>query len=198
MTIINTFAVAKSMGLGWDQLDRICQQIMEQEMPLSFEDVRDLKDPVEFIEAMVGLFDFQTEKRRVLWLMKMCNIRVRVSARVPMTKYKNLVKESIVLEGIQMAEDIITDKAKREAKKIICKFIEKTTAQELKDYISKRTRDDASVSNTGKISLAELLDAVEKLEKMPHLQHFKATNSYCLLTTTYLYSIPIWLILTWD
>ena len=170
LTVVNVFAVAKEMGLSWKQVDRICRQLMEQELPTSYEDIRDLKDPVEFIEAMVGLFDFRTEKRRVLRLMKMCNRRVGVAARVPVVKYKNLVKELIVLEGIPMAEDVITEKAEREAKKIICKFVEKNTAQEFKDYISKRTRDDASTGNTAKVSLNELLDAVEKLEKMPHLR----------------------------
>ena len=170
LTIINIFSVAREMGLSWEQVDRICRQVMEQEMPTAYEDIRDLKDSVEFIEAMVGLFDFRTEKRRVLRLMKMCNRRVGVAARVPVIKYKNLVKELIVLEGIPMTEDVISEKAEREAKKIICKFVEKNTAQEFKDYISKRTRDDASTGNTAKITLNELLDAVEKLEKMPHLR----------------------------
>ena len=69
-----------------------------------------------------------------------------------------------------MSDELITDKAEREAKKIIFKFVEKSTAQELKDYISKRTRDDASVGNTAKISLNELFSSVEKLEKMSHLR----------------------------
>ena len=170
LTIVNVFGVAKEMGLSWEQIDRICRQIMEQEMSNSYEDIRDLKDPVEFVEAMVGLFDFRTEKRRVLRLMKMCNRRVGVAARVPVVKYKNLVKELIMLEGIQMAEEVVTEKAEREAKKIIFKFVEKNTSHELKDYISKRTRDDASTGNTAKISLNELLEVVEKLEKMPHLR----------------------------
>ena len=170
LTIINTFETAKFMGLNFEQIDRIMRQILEQEIPVAFEDIRDLKNPVEFLEAVIGLFDFRTEKQRVLRLMKMCNRRVGVAIRVPVTKYKNLVKELLVLEGIPMTDDVITDKAEREAKKIIFKFVEKPTAQELKDYISKRTRDDASVGSTAKITLNELFSSVEKLEKMSHLR----------------------------
>ena len=170
LTIVNVFETAKCMGLDFTQIDRIVRQILQQEMPVAFEDIRDLRNPVEFLEAVVGLFDFRTERQRILRLMKMCNRRIGVSIRVPVTKYENLVKELLVLEGIQMSDELITDKAEREAKKIIFKFVEKSTAQELKDYISKRTRDDASVGNTAKISLNELFSSVEKLEKMSHLR----------------------------
>ena len=87
------------------------------------------------MEALIALFDFRLERNRVLRMMKMCHRKKGTSVRAPVTRYRNLVKELIALEGVEMPMEELQEKADREAKKVLFQFLEKNTAAELKEYL---------------------------------------------------------------
>ena len=179
-TVQNCMTLSRKMGLGWSQIAFVLLSVLEHEVPSAYEDVKDVKAPEDLMEAIIGTYDFRTERNRVLRLMKMCHRKRGMCIRSPVIKYRNLVKELIMLEGVQLTDAEIQDKADREALKVMFKFLEPNTAAELKDYKLKKSRDEVAIGQASAVNLHELFDVVGKLEKM---------RGYQLMTDKHLITI---------
>ena len=165
-TMLSVVKTSEKMGLNLDQCALMLRQIMKREGHVNHDDVKDIEDSVEFMEALIGFFDFKSERLRLLKMLKMCHRKVGQPIRTPVNKYRNLIKDLILLEGIAMTDDEIMEKADREAKKVMFKFLERNTALELKEYLTKKARDEVSIGFEARTNLQELYDNVEKLERV--------------------------------
>ena len=195
-TVQNCMELSKKMGLGWSQIAFVLLSVLEHEIPSAYEDVKDIKAPEDLMEAIIGTYDFRTERNRVLKLMKMCHRKRGMCIRSPVIKYRNLVKELIMLEGVQLTEAEIQDKADREALKVMFKFLEPNTAAELKDYKLKKSRDEVAIGQASNVNLHELFDIVGKLEKMRGYQlmtdkHLITVDHEVALFFTNLNEVPL-------
>ena len=119
--------------------------ILEHEIPHAYEDVKDIKATEDLMEALNGTYDFCTEQNRVLRLMKMCHRKRGTCIRSSVIKYRNLVKELIMLEGVQLSKADFQDKADQEALKVMFKFLKPNTTAELKNYKLKKSRDEVAI-----------------------------------------------------
>ena len=97
------------------------------------------------MEALNGTYDFCTEQNCVLRLMKMCHRKRGTCIRSSVIKYRNLVKELIMLEGVQLSKADFQDKADQEALKVMFKFLKPNTTAELKNYKLKKSRDEVAI-----------------------------------------------------
>ena len=165
-TMLSVLQTGEKMGLTFRLCVLMIRQIMKKEKQVNYDDVKDIEDPAEFMDALVGFFDFKTERNRILKLMKLCHRKVGQSIAPPVNRYRNLVKDLIYLEGINLTDDEIMEKANREAKKVMFKFLEKNTAIELKEYITKKARDENAAGFAGRTNLQDLYHNVEKLERV--------------------------------
>ena len=101
-----------------------------------------------------------------------------------------------MLEGVQLSEAEIQDKADREALKVMFKFLEPNTAAELKDYKLKKSRDEVAIGQASNVNLHELFDIVGKLEKMRGYQlmtdkHLITVDHEVALFFTNLNEVPL-------
>ena len=119
--------------------------ILEHEIPHAYEDVKDIKAPKDLMEAINGTYDFCTEQNHMLRLMKMCHRKRGTCIRSPVIKYRNLVKELIMLEGVQLSKADFQDKVDQEALKVMFKFLKPNTTAELKNYKLKKSRDEVAI-----------------------------------------------------
>ena len=165
-TMLAILDVAELMGLGWEQNQEIFLQVLQYEAPAIYDDVKEIKASADLMEALIALFDFRLERNRVLRMMKMCHRKKGTSIRAPVTRYRNLVKELIGLEGIDMPADELQDKADREAKKVMFQFLEKNTAAELKDYLLKKSRTETAIGQPDRFNLNDALKSAEDLERI--------------------------------
>ena len=164
-TMLRVLETGQRMGLPFHLCVLMIIQIMKREKQVNYDDVKDIEDPVEFIDALIGFFDFQTERNRILKMMKMCHRKVGQSIAPPVNRYRNLVKDLIYLEGLALSDDEVIEKANREGKKVMFRFLERNTAMELKDYITKKARDEVHSGFAQRTNLQDLFQNVDKLEK---------------------------------
>ena len=179
-TMLAVLEVAQLMGLGWEQNREIFLQILQYEAPAIHEDVKDIKASADLMEALIALFDFRLERNRVLRMMKMCHRKKGTSVRAPVTRYRNLVKELIALEGVEMPMEELQEKADREAKKVLFQFLEKNTAAELKEYLLKKSRSETAIGQPDRVNLNDAFKAAEDLERI---------RGYQLVTDKHLMSV---------
>ena len=169
-TMLAMLEVAQQIGLVWEQNRDVFLQVLQYESPPIYNDVKDIKAPADLMEALIALFDFRSERNRVLRMMKMCHRKKGTSVRAPVTRYRNLVKELIALEGVEMPAEELQEKADREAKKILFQFLERNTAAELKEYLLKKSRSEAAIGQPDRVNLNDAFKAAEDLERIPGYQ----------------------------
>ena len=164
-TMLRVLETGQLMGLPFPMCVLMIRQIMKREKQVNYDDVKDIDDPAEFIDALIGFFDFQSERNRILKMMKMCHRKVGQSIAPPVNRYRNLVKDLIYLEGLALTDAEVLEKASREAKKVMFRFLERNTALELKDYITKKARDEVNRGFAQQTNLQDLYQNVDNLEK---------------------------------
>ena len=75
-TMLSVVKLSEKMGLNLDQCALMLRQIMKREGHVNHDDVKDIEDSVEFMEALIGFFDFKSERLRLLKMLKMCHRKV--------------------------------------------------------------------------------------------------------------------------